>query len=183
MTEILGVIFPPLTQFQKGIRMKEDHKTLPVFGVGPVYVVGCLLLTALGLGLKHYGVLQSGELPNLKTAMLVIGILLIAGGIALWGYAVIVQRISEKIKKGQLLTNGVYALVRNPIYSAFLFLFTGALVIANNLYLLLLPIVFWACLTILMKRTEEKWLREKFGQEYIQYCKRVNRVIPWFRKL
>ena len=32
------------------------------------------------------------------------------------------------------------------------------------------------------KNTEEKWLREKFGKEYIDYCKDVNRVIPWFAK-
>ena len=33
-----------------------------------------------------------------------------------------------------------------------------------------------------MKNTEEKWLTEHFGKEYINYCKRVNRAIPWFAK-
>lgn len=34
----------------------------------------------------------------------------------------------------------------------------------------------------LMTATEEKWLREKFGKEYIEYCKKVNRILPWIRK-
>jgi hypothetical protein len=50
------------------------------------------------------------------------------------------------------------------------------------LYLLLLPFLFWAFLTVLMQCTEEKWLKEKFGEEYTEYAKKVNRVIPWFRK-
>lgn len=51
-----------------------------------------------------------------------------------------------------------------------------------NYILLVLPFFFWIFLTVLMKNTEEKWLREKFGKEYIDYCKDVNRVIPWFAK-
>lgn len=27
---------------------------------------------------------------------------------------------------------------------------------------------------------EEKWLAELYGQEYIDYCKKENRCIPWF---
>ena len=38
------------------------------------------------------------------------------------------------------------------------------------------------CMTILMKATEEKWLRELYGKEYEDYCKRVNRCWPWFPK-
>ena len=37
-------------------------------------------------------------------------------------------------------------------------------------------------LTILMKETEEKWLLEKFGDDYEKYCKKANRIIPWFRR-
>ena len=43
-------------------------------------------------------------------------------------------------------------------------------------------VVFWALLTVMMQVTEEKWLLEQFGDEYREYCKRVNRCIPWFPK-
>ena len=159
--------------------MKKN--TLPVFGVGPIYAVSCLLLTAFGLFLKKKGFLDSGELPALKQVAMVIGGLLIFIGIAVWIYAVIIQKISDEIKVGHLVTSGIYSIVRNPIYLAFLCVCTCVLITAHNVFLLIFPVVSYIFLTILMKQTEEKWLLEKFGTEYVEYCKHVNRVIPWFR--
>ena len=159
--------------------MKKN--ALPVFGVGPIYAVSCLLLTVLGLLLKKNGFLDSGELPALKQVAMVIGGLLIFIGIAVWIYAVIIQKISDEIKVGHLVTSGIYSIVRNPIYLAFLCVCTGVLITAHNVFLLIFPVVSYIFLTILMKQTEEKWLLEKFGTEYVEYCKHVNRVIPWFR--
>ncbi len=159
--------------------MKKN--TLPVFGVGPIYVVSCLLLTVLGLFLKKKGILNGGELPGLKSVSMFIGGLLIFIGVSLWIYTVIIQRISREISTGNLVTTGIYSVVRNPIYLAFLCVCTGILVTAHNVYLLIFPVVFYVFLTVLMKQTEEKWLLDKFGADYIEYCKHVNRVIPWFR--
>ena len=159
--------------------MKKN--ALPVFGVGPIYAVSCLLLTVLGLFLKKKGFLDSGEFPALKQVAMVIGGLLIFIGIAVWIYAVIIQKISDEIKVGHLVTSGIYSIVRNPIYLAFLCVCTGVLITAHNVFLLIFPLVSYIFLTILMKQTEEKWLLEKFGTEYVEYCKHVNRLIPWFR--
>ena len=159
--------------------MKKN--TLPVFGVGPIYAVSCLLLTAFGLFLKKKGFLNGGDLPGLKSEAMRIGFMLIFIGVALWIYAVLIQRISKEISSGHLVTIGIYSIVRNPIYLAFLCVCTGVLITAHNVYLLIFPVVFYIFLTILMKQTEEKWLLEKFGTEYAEYCKHVNRVIPWFR--
>ena len=159
--------------------MKKN--TLPVFGVGPIYAVSCLLLTAFGLFLKNKGFLNGGDLPGLKSEAMRIGFMLIFIGVALWIYAVLIQRISKEISSGHLVTIGIYSIVRNPIYLAFLCVCTGILVTAHNVYLLIIPVVLYIFLTVLMKQTEEKWLLDKFGSEYIEYCKHVNRVIPWFR--
>ena len=154
--------------------MKKN--TLPVFGVGPIYAVSCFLLTAFGLFLK-----KKGFLPGLKSEAMRIGFMLIFIGVALWIYAVLIQRISKEISSGHLVTIGIYSIVRNPIYLAFLCVCTGILITAHNVYLLIIPVVLYIFLTVLMKQTEEKWLLDKFGSEYIEYCKHVNRVIPWFR--
>ena len=162
---------------------KDREKTkLPIFGVGPVYVITCLILTICGLLLDYYGLLESGEVPKAKILLSVIGAILMIYGIALWIKAVLFQRIRDEIKAGHLVTDGVYSIVRNPIYSAFSFIFTGFLLFASNLYLLIIPFIFWAYLTILMKFTEEKWMKEKFGEKYATYCKKVNRIIPWVRR-
>ena len=159
--------------------MKKN--TLPVFGVGPIYAVSCLLLTDFGLFLKKKGFLNGGDLPGLKSEAMRIGFMLIFIGVALWIYAVLIQRISKEISSGHLVTIGIYSIVRNPIYLAFLCVCTGILITAHNVYLLIIPVVLYIFLTVLMKQTEEKWLLDKFGLEYIEYCKHVNRVIPWFR--
>ena len=159
--------------------MKKN--TLPVFGVGPIYAVSCLLLTAFGLFLKKKGFLNGGDLHGLKSEAMRIGFMLIFIGVALWIYAVLIQRISKEISSGHLVTIGIYSIVRNPIYLAFLCVCTGILITAHNVYLLIIPVVLYIFLTVLMKQTEEKWLLDKFGSEYIEYCKHVNRVIPWFR--
>ena len=159
--------------------MKKN--TLPVFGVGPIYAVSCLLLTAFGLFLKKKGFLNGGDLPGLKSEAMRIGFMLIFIGVALWIYAVLIQRISKEISSGHLVTIGIYSIVRNPIYLAFLCVCAGILITAHNVYLLIIPVVLYIFLTVLMKQTEEKWLLDKFGSEYVEYCKHVNRVIPWFR--
>ncbi|MDO5690084.1 MAG: isoprenylcysteine carboxylmethyltransferase family protein [Tissierellia bacterium] len=157
------------------------RKNLPVFGIGPIFVISCALLTLLGLVLQKRGLLEDGDFSNLKLPAIILGVVLISIGCILWVYAVVIQQISAEIKKGKLVTTGVYSIVRNPIYSAFLLIFTGVLLTVHNLYLLILPLIFYLSLTILMKYTEERWLLEKFGDSYTAYCLRVNRIIPWFK--
>lgn len=162
--------------------MKSDDFKMPVFGVGPIYVLTCLLLTIIGLFLNFKGFLSLGECEKGKIFFIATGIFLIAFGLYLWIKAVLIEKINVKVKENQLITSGVYRIVRNPVYTAFISLFTGILLLARNYILLILPLVFWAFLTILMKNTEEKWLKDRFGEEYEKYCREVNRVIPWIRR-
>ncbi|MBM7549309.1 methyltransferase family protein [Peptoniphilus gorbachii] len=162
--------------------MKSKEFKMPAFGVGPLYVIICLILTIGGICLRLKGYLYQGELSKGKIIFIMVGTLLILFGIYLWVQAVIVEKINKKVKEKKLIKSGVYSIVRNPVYSAFIFIFTGILLLTANLYLLILPFVFWFFLTILMKNTEEKWLKNEFGKEYEIYLKEVNRVIPWFRR-
>ncbi|QSH92194.1 nitrous oxide-stimulated promoter family protein [Treponema medium] len=166
----------------KDTEMKTtEQEHLPVTGVGPVCVAIMIAFTVAGIAAIKFDIFTSGDIHSAIIAIIFIiaGILCIAGGIVLWCAAVFGSRIDTKIKANQLATDGVYALVRNPIYSAFLFICTGALLFCRNWYVLMLPPLFWLYLTIFMKLTEEQWLAERFGDEYTAYCKRVNRFIPW----
>lgn len=161
--------------------MKND-KSLPVYGVGPIYGIIVFLITAAGIVLHCTGLLKSGEAENsaIKVIFIVSGVLLIAAGVAMWITAVLVNRIDQSIKSNSLKTTGVYGIVRNPIYSAIMFACTGALLCCSNYWLLIAPVIFYVFLTVLMIFTEEKWLESAFGEEYLAYCKRVNRCIPFF---
>lgn len=157
---------------------KQDH--LPVFGVGPFCVYAMLGLLVAFLVLRYLGLLDDGDLSEYKIPMIIIGIVLIIFAIYMWIQAVIIDKVGDKIVGNHLLTTGIYAFVRNPIYSAAAIGFIGIGLCFFNAYIFLLIPIYWAFITLLMIFTEERWLLKLYGQEYIDYCRRVNRVIPWF---
>lgn len=65
-----------------------------------------------------------------------------------------------------------------PVYGAIMIACTGAVLMCANTFFFVLPFVFRLLMTVLVKCTEEKWLRELFGVRYDDYCRRVNRCIP-----
>lgn len=153
-----------------------DH--LPMYGVGPVYVFVIIALTAAAVIFGHIEFFKAGLISVTKPPFIIIGALLVAFGIFLWCGAVFRVKIDDGITGNKLITSGVYSLCRNPIYTAFMFFCTGALFISGNAFFLPLFFVYWIFMTVLMKNTEEKWLQELYGNEYTDYCKRVNRCIP-----
>lgn len=157
--------------------MEKGH--LPILGVGPLYVVTIILMTIISITLSATGIIPVITFANFQWIFILIGILCFIIGITLWLKAVIIDRLDAHIIKNELVTTGVYAYVRNPVYSAFMFVCTGVLWIYGNLVLLVLPIIYWGFMTVLMKLTEEKWLENLYGKEYVQYRQRVNRCIPW----
>ncbi len=157
--------------------MEKGH--LPILGVGPLYVITIILMTIISIILSATRFIPVITFANFQWIFILIGILCFIIGITLWLKAVIIDRLDAHIIKNELVTTGVYAYVRNPVYSAFMFVCTGVLLIYGNLVLLVLPIIYWGFMTVLMKLTEEKWLENLYGKEYVQYRQRVNRCIPW----
>ena len=157
--------------------MEKGH--LPILGVGPLYVVTIILMTIISITLSATGIIPVITFANFQWIFILIGILCFIIGITLWLKAVIIDRLDAHIIKNELVTTGVYAYVRNPVYSAFMFVCTGVLLIYGNLVLLVLPIIYWGFMTVLMKLTEEKWLENLYGKEYVQYRQSVNRCIQW----
>ena len=156
---------------------------LPIMGVGPVYVISIILLSILAMiadtTLLH---LPRPTSALLEIFLFIIGLLFILSGLLIY-FLAIKAKITKSIKENTLVTHGIYSVVRNPIYSAWLFICTGTLFLYGNPYLaLLLFSIFWLSLTILMKYTEEKWLTKLYGEAYLIYCKKVNRCLPWFQQ-
>ncbi len=104
-------------------------------------------------------------------------------GLRLWGVAVVGK--GSRTRGGgvaRLVTDGPYAYVRNPLYLGNLLLTVGvtciskllwAVPIVAALYLIqYVPIVLW----------EESVLAERFGADYVAYCRRVPRWLPRWRR-
>ena len=88
------------------------------------------------------------------------------------------RNITENILK----TDGIYGWVRNPMYSGWWLIITGTSFMWHNVWMLAIILVNWTIMTVALKNTEEKWLKDLYGQEYEEYLKHVNRCIPWRRK-
>ena len=166
--------------------MNEDNNEkehLPLYGIGPILCFPMVVLTAVGVFLSEkeyiYGKISDNAV---NTILLIIGILLIIEGVALFLGADAGGNLQKDIKDNKLKTNGAYRFVRNPCYTLFFLGSTGAILIEHNPLLLILPLLFWLEMTIVLKNTEEKWLKDLYGLEYVEYCKNVNRCIPWFPK-
>lgn len=155
----------------------KEKKHLPVYGVGPIYGVTIIVLTVIGVFLSANNMINFGKVTFAKIPFIILGILIVLFGFCVWYKAAF--RIDKYIMGNKLCTDGIYAWVRNPCYSGIMLMCTGVLFMANNYVLLILPFTYWIFMTILMKNTEEKWLYEIYGEEYKEYCRRVNRCIPF----
>lgn len=159
---------------------KQEH--LPMIGVGPIIVIPQLIITAAAILLSEMGKIYFLHIEGLKIPFVIIGMALIIFGAWMWFSSNFISKIDGHIKENNLVTTGVYAMVRNPIYSAFFLVCIGAIFIESNISLFILPVLYHAYMTVFLIKTEEKWLRKLYGQEYEEYCRNVNRCIPWIHQ-
>jgi protein-S-isoprenylcysteine O-methyltransferase Ste14 len=78
---------------------------------------------------------------------------------------------------GKLITEGIYSRVRHPRYLA-VFLGTVAVAFFTNYLAVYVIAALVAPALYLVVVLEEKELRDRFGQPYEEYCRRVPRFIP-----
>ena len=161
--------------------MDKEKNHLPLVGVGPAIVFGQFGFTGISISLTYIFDVSFARVNVLRTPFLVIGIMLICLGVYLDLSAKLKSKMFQNVKENRLITDGVYAYTRNPVYSGAWLVCVGAVFIVNNLLLFIVPVICWAYMTFFLISTEEKWLKGLYGQEYIDYCKRVNRCIPWFK--
>jgi protein-S-isoprenylcysteine O-methyltransferase Ste14 len=77
-------------------------------------------------------------------------------------------------KSDKLVTTGVFALTRNPIYVAFGLILLGQFLVCPNWILLLyLGGGFWLFHRQVLR--EEVFMSGFYGEEYLRYCRRVRR--------
>ena len=158
--------------------VKEGQK-LPLYGVGPYIVYGMVMVSILGIVFFGYvfkiGILEEPWIWPFRIA----GVALILIGAFVWYMGALGSGMDENISDNKLKTDGVYAWVRNPMYSGIWILNIGVILMWHNAWLLLTPVINWLIMTIALINTEEKWLLKLYGEEYSQYKKRVNRCIPF----
>lgn len=81
-------------------------------------------------------------------------------------------------KKKELAARGPYALVRNPMYIGRFLLLLGAVAMTGNIFwIIIFSVVYYFYMVNRVSR-EEAVLREIFGSDYLDYCRRTGRFLP-----
>jgi protein-S-isoprenylcysteine O-methyltransferase Ste14 len=77
---------------------------------------------------------------------------------------------------GRLVTTGIFAVSRNPIYVGFFVFLVGQLLVFPNW----VPLIYLVAATALFHRQvlrEEQFMRQHYGQGYADYCSHVRRYV------
>lgn len=84
----------------------------------------------------------------------------------------------RKVHAETLVKNGMFAHCRNPLYLGNILIVIGLGIFANSIlfYYIGIPLFIFMYMAIIM--AEENYLTDKFGEEYIEYCRNVNRFMP-----
>src|SRR4051812_27322460 len=158
-----------------------DSSRIPALGKrggGWVFIQVILFWTLIAAGVRGRGDLDG---PWLVVAM-AIGIFLIALGA--WLMFKGIQGLRESVTPmpkpkpdGELVVDGVYAYVRQPIYLGIMLVAFGWSVAMDSLYALLVALIY-VVFYDLKSRREEAWLREQF-LDYPVYASHTKRFVPY----
>lgn len=140
-----------------------------VFGIP--FLVGIALHVLLPFSLPQ-GILRQVLIP--------VGIVLIVTGM---GFIVSARRAFARFRQptdpgqptSQVITTGVFAISRNPLYLGAAFLFFGVALMMNVLWTLATLLVSMVACHYVLIIPEEKYLAAKFGEAYQAYTAAVRR--------
>jgi protein-S-isoprenylcysteine O-methyltransferase Ste14 len=151
-----------------------------LFPVTMTLVIPALIVTAADARTPDLG---SPLVVGLVTA----GGLLIAGGLGLWTWTVV---LFHRVGKGtlgvgdvmgepvHLVVRGPYRHVRNPMITGVLCILLGEAAVTASGWLLLWFAIFSAFQVIAIRFWEEPHLVKRYGSEYVDYRRNVARWIP-----
>ena len=112
----------------------------------------------------------------------ILGWQLVGSGVALSGWAFRTMRAAETTMRtdkpvSNLIQDGPFRYTRNPLYLSDAMIYAGIAVLRNSLWAIaLLPLGMYVIQREVMGR-EECYLERTFGEEYLDYKRRVRRWI------
>jgi protein-S-isoprenylcysteine O-methyltransferase Ste14 len=152
---------------------------MTLWGVGPWFAMISVLCYLGAFWLQyHYSNFFTVDCIPLMISVIAGGVLL-AVGLPFWFISA--RTIVRGFNEGRLVTDGVYSIVRHPLYASFMVCIAPAVALFfRSLILLAVPVVMYVVFRILIRR-EEDYLERTFGTEYHEYRSRVNAVFPFPR--
>lgn len=160
-----------------GVRV-ADARTDPIAAIaGTVFV----LSFAISLVLIGLDVASIRTLPVWGTAWIPLtGVLLGYTGIVVVLVAQWQMQSSWRIgvdptETTELITQGLYARSRNPIYFGILLYWTGLCIVAPDPLIVSLGVICWTSIEVIVRCVEEPYLEAVHGQAFSEYRQRTHR--------
>lgn len=154
-------------------------KDLSFWGVSPKMIIMLLPFIFL-FSTLHFTLYPMFLLPFNQTIIIWIGVILI--GIGLIIYAKSLKSIKKAYFSSKLVTSGIYAYMRHPLYASFiLFTVPGIVCLFNSWILFFIPISYYTIFKFMIKK-EEEYCMNKFGKQYSNYKSQVNAIFPKFKR-
>ena len=95
----------------------------------------------------------------------------------MWNSVVAARTVMTGYNKDQLATSGISALVRHPIYSAWIiFILPGLGLMTRSWPLLLTPLVAYFVFKLRI-HCEDEYLEQRFGEVYLRYRRILEEVM------
>lgn len=112
----------------------------------------------------------------------IVGIILTAAGVLAFILSVAQMKDNwragvQREEKTNLVTTGIYSVSRNPAFLGFDLMYIGILLSFFNWYLCVVTVFALVLFHLQIVNVEEEFLIEAFGEEYLQYKKKVCRYI------
>ena len=84
-------------------------------------------------------------------------------------------------EKNPLVTQGMFKLSRNPIYSGMLLVGIGFVILIPHILMVCCALLSYVGFEIQVQKVEEPYLRRVHGERYEEYCRNVGRYFPCLR--
>jgi protein-S-isoprenylcysteine O-methyltransferase Ste14 len=173
----------PIEKEEMGNRKSEigNRKWQMTFlGVGPRFTILSVVFAA-PLFVLHYAWHPFFVIAAVPSwVCYAVGAALLAAGVPFYVLALVTVR--RGFKAGVLVTDGVYALCRHPIYGAWIvFIVPGVVAFSRSWLLFAIPVIVYVAFRLLIRR-EERGLEATFGQDYEDYKARVSCLFPRLRR-
>ena len=150
-------------------------------GVGPRIMLATapVLAAAIFFEIKSASLTEIVAGNNIEAT--VIGWIWLIAGIA--AFVTTMAQFISNFPKGKLITTGMFACSRNPIYSCWIiFILPATGMICNN-WIFFAAAMVMGIITTLMVREEEVQLLKCFGQKYYEYKNRVGLIFSFPQKV
>ena len=125
----------------------------------------------------HFATYPRFVIPQVSSEVcLIAGLLLVAAGVCVYLAALV--KLHAGLRSDGLVTHGLYAIMRHPLYAASIFLVIPGVAIACRSWLFLpMPLIAYvACRAVLP--AEEGELLDRYGDQFMQYKQRTNALFP-----